>query len=395
MKRILSFAVALLLVAGTAFGWPLARVWKGGPSWWSGGLTFYAPFDNPADPLALTKGTGTLSFTRATTATQTSIDNGFISPVASGVLRIESAGALIEGQRTNLALQSSAFGTTWDNTNVTVDTDNTTSPDGTVNAELLTAFDANGTIVQDLGVIASAAKVFSVYLKRATGTGNIDLTLNGGTGWTTVAVTSSWARYSITATLADPDVGIRIVTSGDAVYAYGGQVEAATFASSLIPTTTAAVTRNADVLSFTSSGNISATAGTFSATSKINGPTGSTAYSIWMSTNETNNRLAARIYSNSYLEYGTGSSTITVNAGGVTSGTQFKLAVAWDSTGGWAVKDGGTVASNTTDPSINIDATSYIGTRVGTANHLYGHVKNMRIWNRKFTDAELQMISTP
>ena len=100
------------------------------------------------------------------------------------------------------------------------------APDGTTTADQLTASGANGTLIQDLGVVASAARDFSIYLKRKTGTGNIDLTLDGGATWTTKSITTTeWTRVDITQTLADPDIGIRIVTSGDAIYAWGVQCE--------------------------------------------------------------------------------------------------------------------------------------------------------------------------
>lgn len=152
---------------------------------------------------------------------------------------------VFEGPRTNLCLQSADFSTTWTPSNITVTTNNTTDPVGvTTTADLLTATAANGTIIQDLGAITSAVKTFSVYLKRKTGTGNIQLTLNGGTAWTTVTVTTSWVRYSLTATLADPDIGIRIVTSGDEVWATWAQCEAFGYVTDYIATTTAAVTIN-------------------------------------------------------------------------------------------------------------------------------------------------------
>lgn len=155
---------------------------------------------------------------------------------------------LLEGARTNICLQSEAMGTTWVASNVTVADDSIASPDGTVTADTLTASAGNATLIQDLGVIGSTANTFSIYLQRLTGTGDIDLTLDGGATWTTVTLTTDWARFNITQTLANPDCGIRIVTSGDAVYAWGGQVEAASHASSYIQTVGSTVTRNAETM---------------------------------------------------------------------------------------------------------------------------------------------------
>lgn len=101
--------------------------------------------------------------------------------------------------------------------------------DGTTNsASLLTATAGNGTALQSLST-ASFAYILSAYVKRVTGTGQILMTLDGGT--TTVDVsncinTNSWVRVpcntdpvngGLLQTLANPNYGFKIVTSGDAV----------------------------------------------------------------------------------------------------------------------------------------------------------------------------------
>ncbi len=169
-----------------------------------------------------------------------------------------------EAQHINLALR----GRTWENvawgkTNVTANDDEVAGPDGRTRAASLTATAANGTVIQDLGVIGSAAKVWGLWVKRKTGTGDIDLTLNNGGAWTTITVTAAWTRVQITATLADPDIGIRIVTDTDAIYVDYAQAEASTFLASTTPETVgSAITVNADVLTYASAGNIIDAAGT-------------------------------------------------------------------------------------------------------------------------------------
>jgi len=173
-------------------------------------------------------------------------------------------GYMSEAAATNLATYSTAFeNAAWAKSNVTATDGDAASPTGASTATLLLATAANGTVIQDLGSISSAAHIGGLWIKRKTGTGNIDLTINNGSTWTTVAVTTTWTRFATTSvTAADPDVGIRLAVDTDAVWVWNGSAEAGTFLTSDTPTTTAAVTRNADVLTYDDTGNISDTAGT-------------------------------------------------------------------------------------------------------------------------------------
>lgn len=155
-------------------------------------------------------------------------------------------GPWLQGAATNLASNPKDFGNAaWVKSNVTVGTNEAVAPDGNTTADTLTATAGNGTVIQDLGVIASAIKSGGLWIKRKTGTGNIDLTLDNGSTWTTKTITSSWTRIQISQTLANPDFGIRLVTSGDAVWVWHGQVEAYPTLTSDIDTT-----RVADLLEF-------------------------------------------------------------------------------------------------------------------------------------------------
>jgi len=73
--------------------------------------------------------------------------------------------------------------------------------------------------------------------------------MNNGTTWSTVAISSTWARYNIGASSTSARVGIRIVTSGDQIEAWGAQLEVGTQATSYIPTAANRATRLADQLS--------------------------------------------------------------------------------------------------------------------------------------------------
>lgn len=170
---------------------------------------------------------------------------------------LASRGLLIEESRTNLLNGSQTFATSggsqnnWVDTNITRDGTLRTSPDGTANALRIAASAANGTIISSAAAGSSAARVFSIFLRRVTGTGDIQYTLDNGSTWTTQSITGSWVRYTFAATTANQQVGIRIVTSGDAIEIWGAQLEAGPFATSYIPTTTGTLARAADVCSIT------------------------------------------------------------------------------------------------------------------------------------------------
>lgn len=195
-----------------------------------------------------------ITFTRTTSGTY--YKDGLVVTASTNVPRFqsdpvtgESQGLLIEGGITNLVCGSETFATSggtnnWTDSNISRDGTLRTSPDGSANALRVSASAGNATILNNLS-LASASRTFSVWIRRVSGTGNIDLTMDGGTGWTTQSVTSSWRRFQMTATTT-AHVGMRIVDSGDEVEIWGAQVEAQAFASSYIPTVAATVARGAD-----------------------------------------------------------------------------------------------------------------------------------------------------
>ena len=299
-------------------------------------------------------------------------------------------GYQVEGARTNLVLQSQTAGTTWTATNVTVAADSIAAPDGTTTADTLTASAGNGTWLQGV-TVASAAKTFSIWLKRKTGTGNIDLTLDNGATWTTKAITSSWAKYEITQTLANPTVGVRIVTNADAVYVWGAQLEdGVSFSSSYIPTTTVSVTRNADLLSYSVASNFGDTAGSVYAEAMFSAVNAFSLNSIVTSAGA----AAVPLYASSATAGGVNDgATATTSAGTSTSFLTAlrKVAAAWGGATKSVSKDGAAAASGTFDGSMNSGASFAISDSTYT---LWGNVRNLSIWTTKKTDAELAALTT-
>ena len=123
--------------------------------------------------------------------------------------------------------------------------------DGATNAATrLTASEGNATVLQSL-THASTARSYTAYIKRVTGSGDIQMTMDNGSTWTTVATSAHYTRVTIpTQTLANPIFGFRIVTSGDAVDIDYNQMEDGVFPTTVIDGAEgSAVTRLADAAS--------------------------------------------------------------------------------------------------------------------------------------------------
>jgi hypothetical protein len=173
------------------------------------------------------------------------IASPFVIPLASTSI---CNGILIEESRQNRLLwcRDATQSGSWTCANVTPLL-NQTGIDGVANAaSSLTASADGGTCIQTI-TLASGSRTGSVYLKRLTGTGAVQVSLDGTT-WSTVDLSSTeWRRIVLSGTVTNPVVGIKLATNGDAVAMDYGQVEDGAFATSPVLTTTAGATRAAEL----------------------------------------------------------------------------------------------------------------------------------------------------
>lgn len=126
-------------------------------------------------------------------------------------------------------------------------------------ATRLTATAGNATVIRAAATVAaSATHATRWFIKRITGTGTIELTLDNGSTWQDITADVGAGYTSIAveqATLTGPQVGIRLVTSGDAVDVgnvglFTEKTIAQVRGSGPIFTTTAAVSTGAQTTSF-------------------------------------------------------------------------------------------------------------------------------------------------
>ena len=238
-----------------------------------------------------------VTFTRGSTATYVGSD-GLIKTAASGEARFdhdpvtgESLGLLIEESRTNLSaygekLNGGTWTTPWYTAYKVTKTYNAaTAPNGLTSATLVvpdTDLQQHYISSEEVAV-TSAVYTMSIYAKYSgynfrmdfkgpnrgasfyLNTGTIGA-VSGGITASMQALPGGWYRCSITYNTATTDIDsiIKILnlsnfdtyqgdnTSG--VYFWGYQIEAGTFATSIIPTSGSTVTRSADVASLSSSG---------------------------------------------------------------------------------------------------------------------------------------------
>jgi hypothetical protein len=264
-------------------------------------LSLDLPF---AETKSLTARVGpTPTFSRASTGTFVGSD-GLIQSAAINTPRFDhdSAGVcrglLIEESRTNLLSRSENFGTTW--AAVQLNTTGTpaylnvaTAPDGNTTADKLIATTTNSThqFRQDVTLVSGTSYTISVYFKAAetnfatisvvgAANGNVDWVsyfnisasspaagqFNGFARTSLVDVGNGWRRCSVTFTATASGTlntrfgGAASANIGSNFYAgdgtsgfllWGAQLEAGSFATSYIPTTTSSVVRSADVCSIT------------------------------------------------------------------------------------------------------------------------------------------------
>lgn len=397
-----------------------------------------------------------IAFTRASAATYFDAQ-GVLRIAASGVPRIdhdpvtgECKGLLTEEARTNLLTYSEQFdNAAWVKTRSSIVANAAVAPDGTMTADKLvedTSVNLTHQIGQTTTITASATYAFTVFVKSveraqcqlvlSVGSDSIsadyDITAatatnraNAGSGViassSITPVGNDWFRVSIIGVVSaaggSGSALFRLRSGGtnsytgdgtSGLYVWGAQLELGAFATSVIPTTSAAATRAADVASMSGANfsewyrqdegtfvvgfgapNIPSDTATYGRVYSAHGGTNANSIDVLINGGWTPDRIVAIINVGGVASFdsaGTANGWVATPVSYAVNATAYKadsFATSWN--GLAAVTDSAGAL-----PVVNqLNIGCYL-----SDSQLNGHIKRIAYYPKRLTNAELQAITT-
>ncbi len=351
--------------------------------------------------------------------------SGLLVNFSANALPYTNAGFVIEPAATNSFLQSQTMATAnWaSNTNVTVTDNAIVAPDGTTTAELFTDNNTGGaaqTYASRALLVPAGTNCISVFVKAGTisrlrintnafdAAGNGDSYFNLATGLATTtsanhsnplieAFTNGWYRCSIAfTTTTDVNGFVRFAMSTSDIttitsngtqtfYLWQAQCEPGTRPTSVIPTTTVAVTRPADIVSFS---DLSWFSGS-----------GNSIYAEWVARNVANATVWAFDAANDKaLTEQTGMSPRLADA---TTANTAAAGLTVSVAGRMALNDyalymaGGTVATDTSESEPGALSASRIGCDMAGANYLSSFIQRIASSRSILSNNDLALLAEP
>ena len=423
-------ATATAIVLGVSTGYPIIR-----PS-----LTLDFANSQIFDPR--------ITFTRASSGTRTN-ERGLIESLASGVPRIdfdpvtgECRGLLIEEARTNLLTYSEQFdNAAWAKFRSTITANVATAPDGTLTGDKLVedtttsnthglysaSYTATG-VTLTASIYAKAAERSRVRLEignfldgAAVATADLSDGSTSGVGsgtsdYTNVSATCTsvgkgWYRCTLTATKGNTNSTSHVVvyldngttvsytgngTSG--VYLWGAQLEVGAFPTSYIPSTSASVTRTADSAVMTGT-NFSAwynqSEGTFVCgfdtveAAATQGNVFEVGDGTW---NERMNAFVSSTPTINWVVTDGGVQVVNFSTGSYVVGNVAKVGTTYALNSFAGSLNGGTPGTDTSGTLPTVNAL-YIGREGAGGASLNGHIRSLRYYPARLTNAQLQTLT--
>lgn len=340
--------------------------------------------------------TSQLTLTRTTSGYAQS-QSGTWTSFSSGQFRQTDKGLLIEEARTNSLLQNRDMtNAAWVKGATATVAQTQIGIDGGANSATLVtggAVTATNTVLQTI-TLGSAADVYSVFIKRVTGSGVIEISADGST-WTAVVPTASYQQFQVPQTLANPVCGVRITANGDQIAVDFSQLETGVGATSPILTTVAAVTRNADVVTLTSNGSLSLAAGTWYAEyNELVGPVSVLGEIVAMRVDANNDVKLERLASNkldlAVTVASVGQAAVT-GTNNVVANTIYRLAGAY-ATNDFRARMSSSLGANPADDSSGTVPTGAFTVGVGNSNSaafIDGYIRRLAWFNVAQSNAQM------
>ncbi|MDX8383608.1 MAG: LamG-like jellyroll fold domain-containing protein, partial [Ghiorsea sp.] len=380
---------------------------------------------------------GKETFSRYSTGTYIDSLTGLVKTALPNEMRFErmadgGVGALLEGTSTNKLLNSSVFGNSADSILLSATATNHTaiSPSGAADALSLTELATSSLHglwkrAPAVGALVTAAS--SIYLKaelrewvvlRNPDTNSNGTCFNlrtglygtaGNNGVTTEYTGNGWWRLSASSTLLADGVGYTEIfmatdaagtttylgdTTVVAMYYWGAQLEALPFATSYIPTTTAAVTRAADNLTIPFSGNAprfdAAHANPMSLVMDVElHKWGAGRRQHMFSSSLNHEYLLRNDVDNSTHMFGGADVVACYFPAPIQGVRRLAVSISADKTSVKGYTDGVAGANGSINStSWGASSTLTIGSWNGV-DYMYGHIRNFRIYDQALTDAEV------
>jgi len=337
---------------------------------------------------------------------------------------------LLEPQRTNLITYSSEFdNAAWTKSNSTISANVTTSPDGTTNADkiipsatasvnkyIYRSVSAASGSVYSIAVFAKAAEYDRLRIEDGNNSQGAWFNLSSGTVGTVGASTTAniealdngWYRCSISKATVTTSVFFVIVGSnaeniqvGDGtsgIYIYGAQLEQGSYSTSLINTTSTAVTRLADSCSKTGiSDKIGQTEGTLFV--EVNANATGINQDFTLGDGTANNQVGLRLEGPSKFQLYVLQAGVVVfseiSVATFSQGQNLKMAAVYKSGAVTQVFVNGVSVLSATADSITGNLSGFFsGRNGGTLNLMNSPVKQILVFPSALSDAEAITLTT-